>query len=108
MEDSCEICVLPYLTKNQIEGMIHGRWTPEDLEHWIALLFRLKIQASVVKHHSEWCLMHPPPFMDQWEVARPEPSLAYYTLFPREAEKKHPTTAQASKPPKMPVATGPP
>ncbi len=37
MEKTCDVCDLPYLSRNEIEGMLLGSWTPEDLEHRIGL-----------------------------------------------------------------------
>ncbi len=84
MEKTCEVCDLPYMTRNEIEGMLLGGWTPVDLEHWIALRFRLKISASEISNHYEQCCSKPPLGRELIEVAKPEPASVFYCLFPRQ------------------------
>ena len=91
LEKTCEVCDLPYATRKEIEGMILGGWIPEDLEHWIALRFRLKVSASAIQHHYEWCYLHPPVGRELIEVAEPEAGLVFYCLFTRKREGKDPT-----------------
>jgi len=84
MEKPCEICDLPHMTRKEIEGMLLGGWTPQDLEHWIALRFRLKISFSEIQSHYEQCYRRPPSGRELVEVAKPEPGLVLYCLFCRE------------------------
>ena len=84
MEKPCEVCDLPYPTRTEIEGMILGGWTPEDLEHWIALRFRLRVSAASIRHHYDQCYLHPPVGRELIEVAEPEASLVFYCFFNRQ------------------------
>lgn len=88
MEKMCEVCDLPYNTRIEIEGMLLGGWTPEDLEHWIALRFRLKVSPARILHHYERCYFHPSPGRELLEVAKPERSLVLYCLFPRGPQRR--------------------
>ncbi len=88
MEKTCDVCDLPYMTRNEIEGMLIGGWSPEDLEHWIALRFRLKVSASRILHHYERCYLNPPLGRELIEVAKPEPSHVFYCLFPRQPKNE--------------------
>ena len=87
MENTCAVCDLPYLSRNEIEGMLLGGWTPEDLEHWIALRFRIRISASKILHHNEQCYLNPRPGRELIELAKPEPSTVFYCFFPRAFEE---------------------
>jgi len=88
MEKTCDVCDLPYLSRNEIEGMLLGGWTPEDLEHWIALRFRIRIPASRILVHYERCCLNPPAGRELIELAKSEPSPVFYFVFPRAFEEK--------------------
>ncbi len=94
MEKTCGVCDLPYLSRNEIERMLLGGWTPEDLEHWIALRFRIRIPASRILRHYEQCY-NPPPGRELIGVAKPEPSHVFYCFFPRAFEEKQPSPETA-------------
>jgi len=87
MEKPCDVCDLPYLSRKEIEGMLLGGWTPEDLEHWIALRLRIRISASKILHHNEQCYLNPSPGRELIELAKPEPSSVFYCFFPRAFEE---------------------
>ncbi len=89
MEKKCELCDLPFMTRNEIEGMLLGGWTPGDLEHWIALRFRLKVSPSAILYHYEQCYLHPPLGRELIEVAKPEQGRVFYCLFPRQSNGKN-------------------
>ncbi len=82
--DKCGVCDLPYKTRKEIEGMLRGGWTPEDLEHWIALRFRLKVSPDSLRYHQERCQKFPPPGKELVEVENPEPGLVFYVQPPDE------------------------
>ncbi len=79
MKVVCEVCSLPYQTRKEIEGMLEGGWTAEDLEHWVALRFRLKVSHSFIGYHYEFCMKNRPPGSELWEVARYEAGLVLYS-----------------------------
>ena len=83
MEKQCEICDLPHTTRKEIEGMLLEGWIPLDLEHWIALRFRLKISASGIQNHYEQCYRRLSSGRELLEVARLVTSLS---LPPRTIE----------------------
>jgi len=86
MEKKCDVCDLPYLSRNEIERMLLGGWTPEDLQHWIALRFRTGISAPKILNHYELCYLNPPPGRELIELAKNEPSPLFYCFFPRAFE----------------------
>ncbi len=59
--------------------MLDGGWTPEDLEHWAALRFRLKIFPASLHKHFEYCMKHLPLGAEVWEVAGAEAGLVLYS-----------------------------
>ncbi len=65
--------------------MLKGGWTPEDLEHWIALRFRLKVSQDSLRTHQEQCQKSPPPGKDLVEVAEPNQGLVLYVQTPDES-----------------------
>ncbi len=80
--DKCVVCSLPYKTRKEVEGMLKGGWTPEDLEHWIALRFRLKVSPESLRTHQEQCQKTPSPGKELVEVEELDQGLVLYVQTP--------------------------
>ncbi len=76
--DKCGVCGLPYKTRREVEGMLKGGWTPEDLEHWIALRFRLKVSQDSLRNHQDKCQKSPSPCKVLVEVEELDQGLVLY------------------------------
>ncbi len=64
--------------------MLKGGWTPEDLEHWIALRFRVEVSPDSLRAHQEQCQKSPPPGKELVEVGELGQGLVLYVQTPDE------------------------
>src|SRR5713226_3969850 len=81
----CLVCNLPYMTRKEIEEMVHSGMPIEEVERWVGLRFRLKITSTVLREHRDRCQKSVTWMRKLLEGALPEPSVFVY-FDPRKAQ----------------------
>ncbi len=74
----CLVCDLPYMTRKEIEEMVHNGMPIEEVERWVGLRFRLKITATMLGEHRDRCQKGVTWIRKLLEGASPGPSVFVY------------------------------